>query len=269
MIKELNGAKISMLASTDELIAAEAEHDHVKSLAHEAIYSTVAWLMQAVPKGSLLDVPAGEGALAIRLLKLGLDVKCCDLHPQIFQLRDVEIKRGDLSASLPYADDSFDYITCIEGLEHIENPHQAIREFSRIIRKGGQLIVSIPNTLNIEERFKWLLYGYTSHFKPLSREYLLSLGDEFRGAEEIALHINPIAYPELRYILEKNGFEVTGLYRDKPKKNSWVYLPIVGLIRMLSRFQSKRKRRERWAAELQSDEILLGGNTLIVRAVRR
>ncbi|MBA3766160.1 MAG: methyltransferase domain-containing protein [Acidobacteria bacterium] len=163
---------------------------------------------------------------------------------------------------------SIDYITCIEGLEHIENPHQAIREFSRLLRHRGQLILSVPNTLNIEERLKWLLYGYTSHFKPLSREYLKNLGDGFIGAEDIALHINPIAYSELRYLLEKYGFKILRLYRDKPKQNSWAYLPIVGLIRMLNRCQSETRRRERWAAELQSDEVLLGGNTLIIHAMK-
>lgn len=233
------------------------------------IYTTVVRILEASPDGILLDVPAGEGALAAQLLRLGLDVRCCDLHPEIFRLPDVEIKRGDLSHALPYADESFDYIACIEGLEHIENPHQALREFCRILRQGGQLILSIPNTLNIEERFKWLLYGYTSHFKPLSPEYLKkSLSDNLIGAEEIALHINPIAYPELRYILDKYGFEIVRLYRDKPKKNSWAYLPIVGVIRTLNRLQSEERRRERWATELQSDEILLGGNTLIIHATK-
>jgi len=244
------------------------EHELIKPLAHEAIYTTVARILDALPRGTLLDVPAGEGALAAHLLRLGLDVKCCDLHPEIFHLPDVEIKRGDLLHVLPYSDDSFDYITCIEGLEHIENPHQALREFSRILRHRGHLILSIPNTLNIEERFKWLLYGYTSHFKPLSREYLKSLSDDFIGAEEIALHINPIAYPELRYMLEKYGFEILRLHRDKPKRNSWAYLPIVGLIRVLNRCQPEERRRERWASELQSDEILLGGNTLIIHAMK-
>lgn len=240
----------------------------VKPLAHEAIHATVERILDALPRGTLLDVPAGEGALAVRLLRLGFDVECCDLHPQIFRLPDVEVKQGDLSQTLPYSDNSFDYITCLEGLEHIENPHQALREFSRILRHGGQIVLSVPNALNVEERFKSLLYGYTSHFKPLSREYLNSLSDDLAGAEEIVLHINPITYPELRYILEKNGFAIQDLYRDKPKKNSWAYLPMVGLIRMLNRFQSEKRRRERWSDELQSNEILLGGNTLIIHAMK-
>ena len=239
-----------------------------KPLAHEAVHSTVEQILGAQPKGRLLDVPAGEGALAARLLRLGFDVKCCDLHPELFRLTEVEIKPGDLSGTLPYPDNSFDYVACVEGLEHIENPYQALREFSRILHDRGQIILSIPNTMNIEERFKWLLFGYTSHFKPLSREYIESLDKEFTDREAVALHINPIPYSELRYMLEKYGFEILGLHRDKPKKNSWAFLPIVAFIRTLNRFQSAARRRARWSAELQSDEVLLGGNTLIIHAVK-
>ena len=241
----------------------------IRSLAHEAIYDAVAEILSPLPRGRLLDAPAGEGALASRLVGLGFDVWCCELHPDMFRLPGVRIERADLSATLPYDGESFDYVVCVEGLEHIENPCQAVREFGRVMRRGGHLIVSIPNILNIEERLKWLLYGYTSHFKPLSLEYLAKLDGEFRGREEVALHINPVAYSELRYMLESSGFEILRLYRDKPKKNLWAYLPVVGLIRALNRCQSGQRRRERWAAELQSDEVLLGGNTLVIHAVKR
>jgi SAM-dependent methyltransferase len=238
-------------------------------LAHEAIHETVAQVLGAqARRGLLLDVPAGEGALAARLLRAGFDVRCCDLYPQIFRLRGVEIKGGDLSATLPYADDSFDFITCVEGLEHIENPQQAVREFARLLHAGGQLVVTIPNILNIEERLKWLLHGYTSHFKPISREALARVRAELGTMEEMALHINPISYAELRYTLEKYGFEIVKLYRDKPKTHLWLYRPLVALIRLVARFAPAERRRERWTAELQSDEILLGGNTLIVHAVK-
>ena len=239
-------------------------------LAHEAIHETVAQVLGAqAARGVLLDVPAGEGALAARLVRAGFEVRCCDLYPEIFRLRNVEIKGGDLSGTLPYADETFDFITCVEGLEHIENPQQAIREFSRLLRAGGELVVTVPNILNIEERLKWLLHGYTSHFKPISREALARVRAQLGGMEEVALHINPISYSELRYTLEKYGFEIQKLYRDKPKAHLWAYWPLVALIRLVARFTSAGKRRERWSDELQSDEILLGGNTLIVSAVKR
>jgi len=92
---------------------------------------------------------------------------------------------------------------------------------------------------------------------------------EFGEKVEIAMHVNAIGYSELRYSLEKCGFEVAKLYRDKPKSHLWLYWPIVALIRLIGYLTPDRKRRERWTEELQSDEILLGGNTLIVHALKR
>jgi ubiquinone/menaquinone biosynthesis C-methylase UbiE len=236
-------------------------------LAHQAIHDTVAGILEKERRGALLDVPAGEGALAARLIAAGFEVTCCDLYPEIFRLDRVSIRQGDLNGDLPFTDHSFDYVTCLEGLEHIENPQQAMREFARVLRPGGTVIVSIPNILNIEERLKWLLYGYTSHFKPMTRAHVARLRAEYDNREEIAAHVNPIAYSELRYVLEKYGFQIARVYRDKPKSNAWLYWPIVLLIRLIARLTPAAKRTERWTEELASDEVLLGGNTLIVHAV--
>ncbi|MEP6900770.1 MAG: methyltransferase domain-containing protein [Actinomycetota bacterium] len=236
------------------------------ALAHEAIHETIENILKDAERGKVLDVPAGEGALALRLKNLGFDVSCCDLYSEIFKLPETEIKRGNLDAQLPYNDQSFDYLVCVEGLEHIENPANAMREFARILKLNGTLIVSVPNIMNIEERLKWLFNGYTSHFKPLSTEALANIQKEFGGMEEIALHINPIGYSEVRFLLEKNSFVIEKTYLDKPKKNSWIYFPIVGLIKLAARFNSEKKRKARWTDELNSREVLLGGNTLIFKA---
>ena len=240
--------------------------DSPAALAHVAIHDTVERLLADAPRGAVLDVPAGEGALAQRLKELGYEVSCCDLYPQIFKLDGVEVKQGDLDARLPYDDASFDTVVCVEGLEHIENPANAIREFARLLKPIGTLIVSVPNIMNIEERLKWLFSGYTSHFKPLSIDARQAIAKEFGGMDEIALHVNPIGYSEIRYLLENYGFAIESVHVDKPKKNSWAFRPIVGLIRLVSRFSSESKRRERWTEELNSDEVLLGGNTLIFKA---
>lgn len=242
----------------------------VTALAHEAIHEKVQEILQSETRGTVLDIPAGKGALALRLKKLGFEVSCCDLYPQIFKLKDAEIKFGDLDINLPYENESFDYIVCVEGLEHIENPANAIREFARLIKFGGTLIVSVPNIMNIEERLKWLFNGYTSHFKPLSAEAIANIkneiGSEYDNMEEVALHVNPIGYSEVRYLLEKNNFSLQKVYLDKPKKNLWIYFPLVALIRLTARLNSEKKRRSRWMDELNADEVLLGGNTLIFQA---
>ena len=248
--------------------AEESQERPAAPMAHQAVHDTVVQILREVTRGKLLDVPAGEGALAASLISEGFEVRCCDLYPEIFRLPDVEIKQGDLNQHLPYDDNSFDHVTCIEGLEHIENPQQAIREFARVLRPGGHLVTSVPNILNIEERMKWLIHGHTSHFRPLTREYVADIRSQLGDKEEMALHVNPIGYPELRYVLEKHGFEIVRLHRDKPKSLLWLYWPITAMIRLIGSFTPARQQQERWTKELMSDEILLGGNTLLVHAVR-
>jgi 2-polyprenyl-3-methyl-5-hydroxy-6-metoxy-1,4-benzoquinol methylase len=139
-------------------VALDAERAPVP-IARPEIHKTVAGILDPLSRGRLLDVPAGEGALSARLAEMGFEIHACDLYPEIFRVKNIEVKRGDLSGTLPYGDAEFQYITCLEGLEHIENPHQAIREFARLLSPGGHLIISVPNILNIEERVKWLLSG--------------------------------------------------------------------------------------------------------------
>lgn len=235
-----------------------------KALGHSEIYETVERVLASAPRGPLLDVPAGEGALAIRLDEMGFDVSCCDLYPQIFKVEKLGVKFGNLDQTLPYDDRSFEYVVCVEGLEHIENPANAIREFSRLLRPGGQLVISVPNIMNIEERLKWLFSGYTSHFKPLSAQALRDHDHhEIGNADEIALHVNPIGYSEVRYLLEKSGFELGSVHRDKPKRRSWLFAPLTAVIVAASRLTPKHKREARWTDELNSPEVLGGGNTII------
>lgn len=245
---------------------AVAPENTPSALAHVAIHDRVIEILSTSPRGKVLDVPAGEGALAARLLEKGFEVHCCDLYPELFQLTGTEIRQGDLMGTLPYTDGQFQYVTCVEGLEHLESPAQAIREFQRVLAPGGDLIVSVPNILNIEERFKWLIHGYTSHFKPISKTCLEQVRLDYGAREEIALHVHAISYSELRYQLEKNGFAIVSLFLDEPKSRTWLYWPALALIGLVKRLTPKPKRAERWTDELNSREILKGGNTLIVHA---
>lgn len=46
--------------------------------------------------------------------------------------------------SIPLADNSLDAIMCIEVLEHLPNPIEALSEFSRLLKSGGKLIITAP-----------------------------------------------------------------------------------------------------------------------------
>jgi ubiquinone/menaquinone biosynthesis C-methylase UbiE len=46
--------------------------------------------------------------------------------------------------SMPEPDESFDAILCTEVFEHIPDPISAIKEFSRLLKRGGRLIITAP-----------------------------------------------------------------------------------------------------------------------------
>jgi methionine biosynthesis protein MetW len=49
------------------------------------------------------------------------------------------------AAELPFEDESFDLVVCIEVLEHLFSPDRAAAEILRVLRPGGRLVCSTPN----------------------------------------------------------------------------------------------------------------------------
>jgi SAM-dependent methyltransferase len=229
-------------------------------LARDEIHDKVIEIMDKEPRGKVLDVPTGTGILADRLRKMGFEVSCCDINSSYFSVPDLKMELGDLNQSLPYPDHTFDYLVCLDGIEHTESPSNAIREFQRVLRKGGKLFLSTPNYLNIERRLHFLLTGNFS--KIPSHEVIR---DVWSGDLSMA-HLSPLGYPLLKFIMEYYGFRILRLERDREKlRMRWLF-PMVWGIRLYAQFLSKKKWEHYRLNETLADKILMGGNTLILVA---
>jgi SAM-dependent methyltransferase len=227
-------------------------------LARNEIHDKVIAIMDEEPRGRVLDVPTGTGVLADRLRKMGFGVSCCDINPSYFSVPDLDLEIGDLSKSLPYSSGSFDFIVCIEGIEHLENPLNAVREFSRLLKPKGRMLLSLPNYLNIERRLKFLITGLFS--KVPSPE---KLGKD-RFEHLWMLHLNFLTYPILKLFMEHCGFKIIHVEKDKEKKRMKWLLPIVWGIRGYCFFWSKEKKQDYHLDDTLSPELIMGGNTLIL-----
>lgn len=53
---------------------------------------------------------------------------------------------GDITC-LPYRDKSFDFISALDVLEHIKDDHKAVSEISRILKKNGIVVVTVPHRM--------------------------------------------------------------------------------------------------------------------------
>ena len=229
-------------------------------LARDEIHDKVIEMMGKEPRGRVLDVPTGTGILADRLRKMGFDISCCDINPSYFSISGLEIEIGDLNQSLPYPSESFDFITCVEGLEHLENPFNALREFHRLLKPGGKVILSLPNYLNIERRMKFLITGL---FSKIPSPKILGK-DRFDDLS--MLHLMPLTYPTLKLVMENLGFRILHIEKDKKKKRMKWLLPIVWGIKFYCLFWSREKREDYHLKDTLSSAILMGGNTLILLA---
>jgi SAM-dependent methyltransferase len=58
--------------------------------------------------------------------------------------------------SLSFPDNSFETIISCETIEHIPDPHQALKELYRVLKPGGRLLLTCPNYFNLFGL--WVLY---------------------------------------------------------------------------------------------------------------
>ena len=98
---------------------------------------------------SLLEIGAGQGALAARLATqyryVGVepDEQSCEAAKEVLgRLGSGEMVCGDVSA-LP-ADSVFDAVCAFEVLEHIEDDRGALRAWRERLRPDGRLLMSVP-----------------------------------------------------------------------------------------------------------------------------
>jgi 2-polyprenyl-3-methyl-5-hydroxy-6-metoxy-1,4-benzoquinol methylase len=212
--------------------------------------------------GGVLDLAAGSGAFARRLLQLGYAVEACDLYPEQFQVPEVPIRFADLSERLPYEPASFEYLCCLEGIEHLEDQFGFVRECWRVLRPGGRLLLSTPNVLGLASRWRYFWTG----FFPLATRPI----NEFRK-QPVHDHIHLITYYGLRYILRTTGFTIDLVTTDRIRKygllHAWA-LPLVRFStrRALARETDPRQREanREIAAHLLSRDVLFGRTLMVV-----
>ena len=120
--------------------------------------------------------------------------------------------------------------------------------------------MSTPNYLNIERRLKFLMTGFFT--KPVSQQMFR---ERFHG-QVYAMHLSPIGYTLIRFILEHAGFRLTEIIHDKKKPKQLFLRPLVWFIRLYALFWPREKREQYWLSETLGGNILDGGNTLIIVA---
>ncbi len=208
---------------------------HVAGYFHEKIAEEI--IRKLEPKNKkILDVGCGVGRLIWQINSLypknkfyGADITKNNIKTAKKNIKYAQFIVSD-AENMPFKDNYFDIIFCTDSLEHFYSINNSLKEFNRILKDKGLLIICSPNYLNIIGLIK-----ITFEALYISKPRSFSI-DVFEQENE-----NLVTYLNLKEKLEKNNLEIIGM-----KSLNFIQACIPGydffLDRMCSLHTSKKLR---------------------------
>jgi len=167
-------------------------------------------------EGNILDAGCGRGLLLkkiyfknnkVNLFGLDISPKLCEIAKANNPYADISV--GDVE-NMEFPDNHFDCVFMTETLEHLLDYDKAIREVSRVLKKEGQFVLTVPNK-------DWLRYEFYNKdrkkFQPVDDHYF--------------------TFIEVKNLIASNGFSIKKYIGSD---NLYYYDPIHKYERVLAFF---------------------------------
>ena len=137
---------------------------------HWSRFSEVLKSIQPVT-GAVLDIGCHGGTFTQRLLgKLQTkDIYGIDISPSAVTLIKKRLPFGKFQVAdaqkLPFQDNFFEAVFCLEVLEHVDDPISVLQEVKRVLKKGGKFYILVPSD-NKLFKIIWLMWTlYYPHWR--------------------------------------------------------------------------------------------------------
>ena len=127
------------------------------------------------PADRALDLGVGDGRVAslIQASRLvGADVSQVALDRARKRLPEAELVLVEPDQALPFEDNAFDLVTCIETLEHVRDVQLALSEIRRVLRPGGRLALTTPASARWRVLFRGIEHPFSPHIRAFTRRSL-------------------------------------------------------------------------------------------------
>jgi SAM-dependent methyltransferase len=143
--------------------------------------------------GRVLDLGSGDGTFAAQLAAQGGQVTGMDPSPAALARAraahpNLEFLAPAADGRLPFADASFDLVTCVNVLQHVADTQSLLSEARRALAPGGLLAVAVP-------------------FHGRLRNVLVALGSFERHHDPLAPELRFYTARSLRTLLQDFGFD--------------------------------------------------------------
>ena len=154
------------------------------------------WSSTLKPGCSILDLGSASGGNTKFLTDLGFlvtSLEYSDVGVALQKEKGIDVVQGD-ARRLPFPDEKFDSLICLDVLEHILEDDQVAQEIRRVLKKSGVYLISVP-----EDQSLWSSHDVAvSHVRRYSQSSLATLLSEANLHSEKIWSSNILIKPLVR-----------------------------------------------------------------------
>jgi len=192
----------------------------IESLIHLGRLIKRGRITKHIKPGRILDIGCGRGLFLDVMRRGGWSVLGTELSKETAsyasEVYDLEVLTGDLiKHQLP--GESLDAININQVLEHLKNPAEVLTECRRLLRKGGLLVISVPDLRSLQftvGKENWFLLDLPCHLFHFTEEGLKGLlkknGFHIRRIKRFNREYSPFGW--LQTLLNVSGIRFNLLY---------------------------------------------------------
>ena len=152
-------------------------------------------------KGSILDIGCGTGKVLSEIAELNPQAKITGIDVSKYAIKVASkklpnsnfhlIKDGE---KLPIKNNSIDFVVCLDVIEHIYDVQSIFKEFKRILKPGGNILITTPyhglikNIVIILTCFDIVFNPFGEHIRFFTKKTFL------KAIEQINFEVTKIGY---------------------------------------------------------------------------
>lgn len=210
------------------------ELNHILSLNVDKVWRRQGVRSLAGKYNDCLDVATGTADLALALVRSGKARKVVgiDLSSEMMRVGEDKVARQNLShaitfqladcAELPFADASFDLVTCSYGVRNFARLDDSLSEMYRVLRPGGELMIlefAYPSNPVIRALYDFYFtrllpfIGKMVSKDDLAYEYLPTSVKNFIYGAEFTSHLDAAGFSDTSFTSQT--FSISMLYRAR------------------------------------------------------
>lgn len=177
----------------------------------------VAFFERAKSPGSLLDLGCGHGVFLRLAQTLGFEVSGIEFQDTLARkAREVglSVETGDLTEVLSERQETYDYVTALDVLEHLEDPGLIVEQMLARLSSNGVAVVSVPHQDRKPAVFDSVIDAPPHHLTIWTVQALKALF-ETRGASVTVVEL-PLSVDDLflHHVWRRHG-------HDSPTTTRW------------------------------------------------